>query len=142
VSSINAICQEHRALEARAAQLLRVVASLVPDTAAVTAVRWGMAQALIAHCAHEEREIYAPLLASGDAAAVAVVLRCREQHGVLAKRFADYVAGWPIARLSREWEVFRSETAELMRDLNRRIAVEEAELLPHFERLADRRAAA
>lgn len=140
--SITAICQDHRALEARAGQLLRVVASHVPDTAAVTAVRWGMAQALLAHCAHEERAVYAPLLASADAEALAVVRRFREQHGVLARRFAEYVAGWPIPRLAREWEAFRVETSVLMQDLLRRIADEEAELHPHFVRLAGLRTAA
>ncbi|MBO9624420.1 MAG: hemerythrin domain-containing protein [Sphingomonas sp.] len=142
MSSIKAICEEHRALEARAAQLLRIVGSPVADPAAVTALRWGMAQALVDHCAHEEREVYALLFASGDDPAIAVAGRFRADHDALARRFAGYVAAWPIARIAREWEVFRSDTAELVIEIKRRITAEEAELHPHYERLADRRAAA
>lgn len=142
MSSIQSICEEHRAIAARAAQLLRVTESVVPDTASVAALRWGMAQALVAHCAREEREVYAWLLASGDADAAAVVQRFTEQYGALARRFTEYVSGWPIARLAREWEAFRAETALLVHDLTRRIAAEEAELHPHFERVAGLRVAA
>ena len=142
MTSIKDIWNEHRALEARAAQLLQIVASPVPDPAAVAAVRWDMAQALAQHCAREDREVYAPLLASDDAEARLAARHLNEEQGMLARRFADYAARWPVARMAREWEVFRSDTAALLLDLKRRITREERELHPHLARIEHRRAAA
>ncbi|HVJ02811.1 MAG TPA: hemerythrin domain-containing protein [Sphingomonas sp.] len=142
MSSIEAIREEHRALEARAAQLLRIVSSPVPDPAAVAAVRWGMVQALSDHCSREDHQVYAALLASDDPAAVVTAREFRREHGELERRFSDFVARWPLGRIAREWEIFRSDTAELVLALKRRIADEEAELYPLFKRLADRRVAA
>jgi hypothetical protein len=140
--ALHAICEEHRALDRRAGELLQIVAAAVPDPAAVAALRWGLAQALIDHCTREERGLYAQLLASGDASAVQDVLAFRHRYGQLARRVADYIDGWPVARIGRDWAAFRTDTGALVAELRSRIAAEEAGLLPHVVRLASARIAA
>ena len=139
---IQELCAEHRALEVHAAQLLEIVAAPVPDAAAVAALRWGMAQALLDHCNREDRLIYDRLLASGDAIATNIAWRYRQEHGLLGPTFANYIAAWPVGRINREWARFRAETEALMASLAARIEREEQALYPHLERVTARRRAA
>jgi hypothetical protein len=139
---ISELCEEHRALEAQAEQLLRIVSAPVPDAAAVAAMRWAMVQALLDHCAREDRLVYDRLLTSGDAIATQVAWRYRQEHGTLGPAFANYVAAWPVGRISREWAKFGVETREIVASLAERIAREEQALYPHAERILARRAAA
>ncbi|MDV3459170.1 hemerythrin domain-containing protein [Sphingomonas sp. HF-S4] len=140
---IKQLCAEHRALEAQAALLLDIVAGEVPDAAAVAGMRWGMAQALVAHCSREDRQVYDVLLSSGDAVATGIAWRYRKDHGRLAPAFADYVVAWPVGRINREWVRFREETRKVLAGLAERIEREEHVLYSHAERvLAHRRAAA
>jgi hypothetical protein len=139
---IEELCAEHRALEAQAAQLLSIVSASVPDAAAVAAMRWRMAQALLDHCSREDWLIYDRLLFSGDAAATKIAWLYRQEHGLLGPSFANYVAGWPVGRITQEWERFRAETRILMADLAERIEREEEVLYPHAERVIARQQAA
>jgi hypothetical protein len=132
-------CAEHRALEAQAAQLLEIVSAAVPDAAAVAGMRWRMAQALLDHCNREDREIYDRLMSSGDAIATNIAWRYRQEHGMIAPTFANYIAAWPVGRINREWERFRAETRILMADLAERIEREERVLYTHVERVIARR---
>jgi hypothetical protein len=137
------LCAEHRALEAQAAQLLAIVSAAVPDAAAVAAMRWQMAQALRDHCHREDQLIYDRLLSSGDAIATNIAWSYRQEHGMLGPAFANYMAAWPVGRISREWEWFCAETRILMADLAERIEREESVLYAHLERvIASQRAAA
>lgn len=139
---IQKLCAEHRALEAQAAQLLAIVSAATPDTAAVAAMRWRMAQALFDHCSREDWLIYDRLLFSGDAIATQVAWLYRQEHGLLGPAFANYVAAWPVGRITLEWECFRAETRILMADLAERIAREEEVLYAHAERIIARQRAA
>jgi hypothetical protein len=139
---IEELCAEHRALEAHAAQLLAIVSAAVPDAAAVAAMRWRMAQALRDHCLREDRLVYDRLLSSGDAVATDIAWRYREEHGMLGPAFANYMAVWPVGRITAEWERFGAETRILMADLAERIAREEQMLYPHVERVVARQRAA
>jgi len=138
---IREFCAEHRALEAQAAQLLAIVAAPVPDAAAVAAMRWQMGQALLDHCAREDRLIYDRLLSSGDAIATNIAWRYRQEHGLIGPAFANYIAGWPVGRINKEWDRFRAETRILMADLAERIEREEQVLYAHVERVIARRRA-
>lgn len=131
------LCAEHRVLEAHAALLLRIVAVPVPDAASVAAMRWRMAQALLDHCRTEDEHIYDPLIAAGDRVAV----QYREEHGALAKAFANYIAAWPVERIAREWKRFGVETEMMLVELEMRIAREEDMLYPHAARVTAREAA-
>jgi hypothetical protein len=139
---IRELCAEHRALEVQAAQLLAIVSGAVPDAAAVAVLRWGMAQALLDHCNRENWLVYDRLLASGDAIATNIAWRYRQEHGALGPAFANYIAAWPVGRISREWARFRDETEALMTGLAERIEDEERVLYVHVERVMARRAAA
>ena len=139
---IRELCAEHRALEAQAAQLLAIVSGAVPDAAAVAVLRWGMAQTLLDHCNRENWLVYDRLLASGDAIATDIAWRYRQEHGTLGPAFANYIAAWPVGRISREWARFRDETEALMTGLAERIEDEERVLYAHVERVMARRAAA
>ncbi|WP_268801268.1 hemerythrin domain-containing protein [Sphingomonas sp. Root241] len=139
---IEGLCAEHRALEAQAAQLLSIVSAPVPDAAAVAAMRWRMAQALFDHCNREDWLIYDRLLFSGDAVATRIAWLYRQEHGLLGPSFANYVATWPVDRITKEWERFRAETRILMAGLAERIKREEEVLYPHAERVIARRQAA
>ncbi|MDT8759088.1 hemerythrin domain-containing protein [Sphingomonas psychrotolerans] len=129
-------------MEAHAAQLLAIVSAAVPDAAAVAAMRWRMAQALRDHCTREDRQVYDRLLSSGDAAATNIAWCHRAEHGLLGPAFANYMAAWPVGRISGEWERFRAETRILMADLAERIEREERLLFPHVERVIARQRAA
>lgn len=138
---IERLCAEHRALETQAAQLLAIVSAAVPDAASVAAMRWQMAQALRDHCVGEDRLIYDRLLSSGDAVATEIAWSYRQDHGMLVPAFANYMAAWPVGRISREWERFRAETRILLADLAERIEREERVLYAHVERVVARQSA-
>jgi hypothetical protein len=139
---IRKLREEHRAIEAQAAHLLRIVSARVPDSAAVAAMRWRMAQALRDHCGREDRLVYDWLLACGDSAAVEAASHYRSDHGALASAFAAYIADWPVQRIAREWQRFGEETRTQLAGLRDRIAREEQILYGHVERLGALRAAA
>jgi hypothetical protein len=101
-----------------------------------------MAQALLDHCNRENWLVYDRLLASGDAIATNIAWRYRQEHGALGPAFANYIAAWPVGRISREWARFRDETEALMTGLAERIEDEERVLYAHVERVMARRAAA
>jgi hypothetical protein len=139
---IRELCAEHRALEVQAARLLAIVSAAVPDAAAVAAMRWRMAQALLDHCNREDWLIYDRLLFSGDAVATGIAWLYRQEHGLLGPAFANYIATWPVGRITQEWARFGAETRILMADLAERIKREEEVLYPHVERVTARQQAA
>jgi hypothetical protein len=138
---IDELCAEHRELEAQAAELLRVVAAQSPDSASVAGLRWRMARALSDHCEREDRQVYGPLLGSGDAIASVYALRCRQDHGVVVARFHAYILDWPVTRITREWTEFGRATQEMLASIADRMAREEQHLYPHADRVMARRAA-
>lgn len=142
MTSILDLRAEHRELEAQAATLLRVVRNLVPDAAAVAVLRWRIARMLGDHCAREDRAVYERLIASGDARATAIAWRHRQEHGRLVPEFSDYIAAWPIDRVSREWEAFRAATEAVVMRLDSRISLEERVLYAHVARVTAQRRAA
>jgi hypothetical protein len=141
MTSIEDLCAEHRLLEAQAGQLLEIVSVPCPDTAAVAAIRWRMAQLLREHCAHEDRSVYERLLASGDAAGTSTAWRFRREHGGLAEAFTAYVADWTVSRIAEDWSGFGLETERMMAGLAARILLEERVLYRHAVRVGARCAA-
>ncbi|WP_448662150.1 hemerythrin domain-containing protein [Sphingomonas sp. CJ20] len=134
-------CAEHRALEAQAAQLLGIVSGAAPDAASIAAIRWRMVQALSDHCSREDLAVYDWLISSGDAAAISVAWRFREEYGRLATEFARYIAEWSVGRIASEWPLFRVESEAIVARLAERIAREETVLFPEARRVQARRAA-
>jgi hypothetical protein len=100
-----------------------------------------MAQALHDHCEREDVEIYQLIFASGDAAATRAAWTHRQDHGRIGRAFGQYIGGWPVARINREWDAFRADTIAMLDRLAVRIASEEEMLYAHAERLQLRRAA-
>ncbi|MCW3846156.1 hemerythrin domain-containing protein [Sphingomonas sp. LB-2] len=142
MATIRELYDEHRKLEALAGQMLAIVAGRVADAAAIAGIRWRMAQALLDHCAAEDRSVYDRLLASGDAAATALAWRYRQEFGALGAAFAHYISDWPVDRINRNWIGFRADTETMMGRILARIECEESELYAHAERIAARRRAA
>lgn len=142
MSAISELCEEHRKLEALAGQMLAIVAAPVADAAAIATLRWRLAQALLDHCAVEDRAVYDRLLASGDAAATALAWRYRQEFGALGAAYAHYISDWPVDRINRNWIGFRADTQTMMNTLSARILCEERELYAHVERIETRRRAA
>jgi hypothetical protein len=142
MTDISKLCEEHRKLEALAAQMLRIVAGAAADAAAIAGLRWRLAQALLDHCADEDRSVYDRLLASGDAVATAVAWRYRQEFGALGAAYAHYISDWPVDRINRNWIGFRADTEAMMAKLAARVLCEEQELYAHAERIAERRRAA
>lgn len=140
--SIAELCEEHRRLEAEAAKMLAIVGAPVADAAAIAGLRWQMAQALLDHCAREDRSVYDRLLASGDAVATALAWRYRQEFGALGAAFAHYISDWPVDRINRNWIGFRADTELMMAKIAARIECEERELYAHAERIAGQRRAA
>ena len=138
---ISELCGEHRQLEEQAHLLKRIVAAPVPDAASVAAMRWQMAEALHRHCVREDREVYRVILSSGDAEAIRIAWTYRRDHGRLESIFGRYIASWPVARISREWDAFRADTTAILDQLAMRMAGEETTLYTHAQRVLGRRAA-
>lgn len=136
------LCAEHRALEEQARHLLAIVESDIPDTAAVAALRWGLAQMLGDHCAREDYLVYDTLLACGDAVATRIAWAHRQEHGGLRAAFFAYAAAWSVERMAQEWLLFRAETRAIIAQLARRIEQEETALYCEAARIFARRAAA
>lgn len=142
MATISELCDEHRKLEALAAQLLKIVAAPVADAASVAGVRWQMAQALLDHCRGEDAAIYDKLLSSGDREATELAWRFRREFGMLSAAYTSYISDWPVDRINRNWIGFRADTVALMAKLDERIASEEGELYLHAQRIEARRQAA
>ena len=138
---IAGLIAEHRILEGEAARLVAIVAGRVPDGAAVAAVRWRMAEALLDHCAREDRLVYDALLNAEDPVAADLAWRYREDHGAIGAAFTRYVTEWPVSRVAREWDRFREETHAIVAMLAERMAREETILYPLARDMEVRRAA-
>jgi hypothetical protein len=139
--AIDSLYAEHRALEAQVDMLLRIVRAATPDTAAVAAMRWAIAQQLVTHCAHEDALVYDPMISCGDTVAASAAASCRAMHGELVSSFASYIAAWPVARIAAEWPLFRDATQVLAAALRHRMQDEEEQVYAHAERMMRRRAA-
>jgi hypothetical protein len=138
---IAGLIAEHRAIEGEALRLVAVVAGQVPDGASVAAIRWRMAEALLDHCAREDRVIYDVLLNSEDPVAADLAWRYREDHGAIGAAFTRYITEWPVGRIAREWEQFRADTHAIVAMLAERTAREETILYPLARDIEMRRAA-
>lgn len=136
------LSDEHRELADHAAYLRHVVSAPVPDPAAVAALRWRFVQLLHDHCVREQRQVYQPLMGSGDAVASGIALRCDEDFGQVAQAFRDYVADWPIGRIAHDWAGFGASTRATLGLIAARIEAEERELYPQAQRVLGARRAA
>ncbi|MEI9850954.1 MAG: hypothetical protein WDN24_08975 [Sphingomonas sp.] len=108
------LCGEHRAIEEQAWRLLQIVASPIPDAAAVAMLRWRMVEALGDHCRREDRIVLDRMLVSGDAPATAAARAYRRGDRSLPDRFGDYIAEWPIDRVATEWPGFSAATEAMV----------------------------
>jgi Hemerythrin HHE cation binding domain len=133
--------EEHRRLETQAERLREIVMAPVADAAAIAGMRWQMAQALHGHCTREDEAIYQTIFASGDGEATRAAWAYRKQHGRISRVFGDYIGEWPVTRINREWEAFRTATLAVLDQLAARIASEEDILYSHALRVRTRRAA-
>jgi len=132
---------EHLHLEKLGGRLLAEVRAPFPDAARVAALRWDLCRAFIDHWEREDQFIYDPLLASGDAEAMAKAWEFRREFGALREEMRHYVTEWPVDRIPREWEAFRDYTFALRDRIDARRAQEETVLYAHAQRVIGRRAA-
>jgi hypothetical protein len=133
--------EEHRQLEAQAAQLRAIVMAPVADAAAIAGMRWAMAQALHNHCVREDEAVYQAIFASGDGAATRAAWAYRQANGRISRVFGDYIGAWPVPRINHEWDAFRADTLAVLDRLAARIESEEEILYSHAQRVRTRRAA-
>lgn len=124
---------DHGELLALREQLIQAI--VARDDEGVASVRWRLCRVLLSHLAREEVVIYAPLIRDGGAAGK-VAQTFLDEHGGLSRAFSDHITGWPIGRVTADWQGYERDVRALMQALVTRIASEESHLFP----LADGRA--
>lgn len=135
------LLDDHRALEAMAAELDRILDGEQPDAAAVAAIRWRIGALLAEHCRREEESVYYPLLSSWDVEGSAVAFAFQRELGSLGDDYSQHVLNWPVTRINADWRAFGVECRSVLARLADRIAREETLLYPLAERLHRRHAA-
>lgn len=122
---------EHRELLVLLGQLSHAIAAPAPPPQAeLFDLRMKICAMLIGHLKIEDWSIYPMLVAHRDAAVAAKARRFSDEMGGLASAFADYSRRWTTLTIESNWSGFRSESAEIIKSLTRRIEREEAELYP------------
>lgn len=122
---------DHRQLLDLIAQLSNAIARAEPmPQVELFDLRMRICATLIGHLKVEDWTIYPMLAAHPDAAVAAKARRFSDEMGGLASAFAHYSRRWTTLTIQSNWAGFRSETAEIIAALTRRIEREEAELYP------------
>lgn len=135
---IEELLDEHRRIEERMAELLRVVDARVPDAATVAMLRWDLVGALAEHHAREDRWICARVIHSSDTLAARAAWHHRRTAGTVRDGVMRFVAEWPVARVAAQWTPFGAAMREMLALLAERIAWEERELFVHAGRVLRR----
>lgn len=122
---------EHAALTTLAQFLMAMVAAPEPPRPTELASVCGMLRdTLVRHLKCEDWILYPRLIASGDAATVALARAFEAEMGSIASDFAAYDARWSTGRAVAEWPAFRAETTAILDALENRIAREDRYLYP------------
>jgi hypothetical protein len=135
------LLDDHRALEAMATELNRILDGEQPDAAAVAAIRWRFGALLVEHCRREEQNVYYPLLSSWDVEGSAVAFAFQRELGSLGDDYSQHVLDWPVERINADWRTFGIQCRAVLARLADRIEREESLLYPLTERLNRRHAA-
>ena len=107
-----------------------IAADHPPFAGGLDQVRQDLQMTLIAHLQAEDWLLYPDLLDSGHPKIVAVASSFTAEMGDLARKFMDYSGRWAVRSVFDDWDVFRSETAEICVALNERIEREDRDLYP------------
>ena len=135
MGACDGLVSEHEAMVSRIAEFRAVLATPSEDIAAVAAMRWQLIRALMDHFTREESDICAPLVATGNAAAIAATLSFRDVQGTIREAMMTYQSDWPAGRIARDWDGFCAESEAVLAKVQHRMQCEERELYPQAERL-------
>jgi hypothetical protein len=126
---------EHEAMVPLIAAFRAALDDRPDDLSRVPALRWAVIRALLDHFAHEENDICAPLVATGNAAAISVTLGFRQVQGAVREEMMAYQSDWPAGRIARDWDGFHAASMAVLARVQQRMNLEESELYPQAERL-------
>ena len=88
---------------------------------------------LTQHLKQEDWLLYPRLHASPRAELRAIAARIHDETGAFEAWVAAYGRHWTSGRIAADWAGYREATAEMLRRLRQRIALEEEELYPMLE---------
>lgn len=122
----------HNSLLAGIQELEDAAKADVPDPSLLATIRWRLSRAS-SHRRRLVEEASAQLLEQAPAAAPEIG-RLRENNAEMLFASSRHVGGWPIARITGDWDGYRLASAEMRRSMRTRIGLEQAILYPLLER--------
>jgi hypothetical protein len=135
VNEAEQIRLDHEKLRNLSRDLARFIAEpSAPDPVSFLYFRRELGQSLARHLKRAEWMVYPSLIAAGAGGDRETATRLRDDIAAFAAEFAAYNSRWTSNRITAEWRLYARETRAILTDLDRRIAIEEAELLPLLAR--------
>ena len=126
---------EHEAMGPLIASFRAALADRPADLGEVAALRWAVIRSLMDHFTREEVDLCGPLVATGNASAIAATMGFREVHGSVRAEMMAYQDDWPTGRMGREWDAFCRASEAVLAKVQDRMAIEETQLYPEAARL-------
>jgi hypothetical protein len=125
------LSDEHREIRALLERLNAYLASgESPDPVPFLHFRRDFGRTVTLYLKKADWTLYPRLRASSRPELRAVAVRLGEEIGSLEEAFGAYARRWTSARIAHDWPGYRDETQAVVRQLDRRMQLEERELCP------------
>jgi hypothetical protein len=137
MSNIKNLRTEHDELAVIGAHLSAIIEKNDPPLShELYKIRMQFASALIRHLKSEDWILYPALLASSNKRIVVTARAFSASMGGLAENFKDYASRWNAGAIANDWSGYCRETAEILRVLMLRMKLEERDLYPFLDEVA------
>ena len=128
------LSDEHREIRALLDRLNAYLAgSDSPDPVPFLHFRRDFGRAVTLYLKKADWTLYPRLRASNRPELRAAAMRLCDEIGSLEEAFGAYARRWTSARIEQDWAGYRGETMAVIRQLDRRMLLEERELCPLLE---------
>ncbi len=129
-SVLHQLARDHRAMEAHAERVYRLLDAATPALPRLSAARWSMARVILQHMTLQDRHLYARLAADSRPAIAALGRRYQDDFSAQLARYSSHAQHWTAARLRDDWNGYRARAAEQLHMMACGIFSVERELFP------------
>ena len=133
--AIENLQNEHLQLMVLARELYRHLQdNAPPPRLTLFHVRTKLASVLIRHLKTEDWVLYPTMMQSEQRDVRDTAFKLQEQMGSLADAFKQHMECWSALSIENNWDAYKVEAITLLKALERRITLEEADLYPLTQR--------
>lgn len=131
MEDVETLCDEHREIRALLDRLnFYLMNGDSPDPVPFLHFRRDFGRTVTLYLKKADWTLYPRLKASSRPELRAAAMRLCAEIGSLEEAFGAYARRWTSARIAQDWAGYRDETQAVVRQLDRRMLLEEQELFP------------